>query len=107
MIEYKQFEAYMKPILDWDAKYEKEAEALKQLYPSSFVVPEGGRLVESYIEILSTFIEDDNDWIDYFVWECDLGKTKPYKYVSIHGKKFKLKNIKDLYNLLVYSEKVK
>lgn len=52
-------------------------------------------------DILMDTFNDENDWIGYFIYELDWGKS--YKRGSIKdekGKIIKLKTIKDLYNLL-------
>lgn len=98
MIDYLEFESYIKPIIEDMELFHRQAELLKQLYPSSHVIPESSSLIENYIRLLQKYINDDNDWIPYFVWECDCGKNS--SEVEIGNKKIRLKTIKDLYNVI-------
>lgn len=106
MISFEKFTELFKPIIDWDAKYDREVELLKQLYPSSFVVPEDGKLCEAYITLLEELVGDEDKWIDYFVWACELGKQpKAITINNVHEVYYKLDSVKALYDLLVHCEK--
>ena len=98
-ITLKQFEELFQPILDWNKQFEIEADALKQLFPSSHVVPEGGKLLDSYIKLLSLYVNDVDNFIEYYCWECDFGR-KPQD-IKFDGKvKFHLACLGDLWNLI-------
>ena len=44
-------------------------------------------------------MNDKNDWIEYWIYECDCGKNTKLK-VTCNGKKVKFRTIEDLYNLI-------
>lgn len=76
-ITLEQFKGYMEPIRIYLMESDKAEEGLKLVFPSSFVVPElGGNLLESYINLLSDLLDlpIEEEWINYFVFECDMGK---------------------------------
>jgi hypothetical protein len=77
-ITLEQFKGYMEPIRIYLMESDRAEEGLKLLFPSSFVVSElGGKLLESYINLLSDLLDlpIEDDWINYFVFECNMGKT--------------------------------
>jgi len=94
-----QFKELFQPILDWNEQYNKEAEALKQLYPSSYVLPESEKILDSYIKLLSLYVQDTDEFIDYYCWECDFGK-KPNDVVINGEVHFHLACLGDLWNLI-------
>lgn len=100
MVSYEKFLELFQPIIDWNEKYEKEADLLSKLYPSSFIVPEGDRLIERYIDLLSVYV-GDSDWISYYVWECELGRNPMEVSWNDNTKRIKLNSIKKLYKLIV------
>ena len=87
------------PILDWNEQFEKESKALTQLYPSSFVVPEGGKLLDSYIQLLADYYNDEGEWIEYYCWECEFG-AKPQDVLEDGKVAFHLGCVGDLWNIL-------
>jgi hypothetical protein len=53
------------------------------------------------VNLLKDAMEDEEDWIGYFVYELDCGKDYSKGCVTIHGKAVKLETVDDLYKLLV------
>ena len=97
MVSFEEFLDLFQPIENWNNNYNREAELLSKLYPSSHIVPEGDKLIENYISLLSRYV-GDSDWISYYVWECELGKN-PLE-VSWGNKKIKLNSVRKLYKLI-------
>lgn len=51
-------------------------------------------------DILKDTFNDEADWIGYWIYELDYGKTYKKGCVKEKGKEIPLKTVKDLYNLL-------
>ena len=47
-------------------------------------------------------LNDDNEesWIEYFIWELNFGNNWKEETIKIEGKDFRLQNPCDLWNLL-------
>lgn len=58
-----------------------------------------GRIESDYTWFLKEMFDDKDDWIGYFIYECDFGK-KPMEVKLANGKTFKLRTTKQLYELL-------
>ena len=43
---------------------------------------------------------DEEDWIGYYIWESDWGKTFPCVWDE-EGKEIPLETLQDLYNIIV------
>lgn len=56
------------------------------------------RQEELIVKLLKLYLKDTNDWISYFIYECDCGK-KPME-VKTKTKTFKLKTLNQLWWLL-------
>jgi hypothetical protein len=99
MLTFKEFNRYFDVIIFFREEASKRQDLIQKLYTSSYVVEEHGeRLFDFYVEVLSKLMEDDEEWISYFVWETDMGKNN--MGVEINGKKIKLKSVADLYKIL-------
>ena len=58
-----------------------------------------GFFEEKYIKLLQYAVDDLHDWIPYFVYDCNLGKT-PLTVVFKNGEKIQLKTVKQLYKVI-------
>lgn len=53
------------------------------------------------IELLKELVEDKENWIDWFIFECDCGDNNDFaQVVDRNGKEIPVKNSKDLWNLI-------
>jgi len=101
-ISIEQFKLYFEPISKYNEDFDRNAEALDMLYPSSYIVPElGSHLLDSYISILSDIMGDTDDWISYYVFECNSGK-KPMKVTMGDKTEIELDSIEKLYKIMTY-----
>ena len=62
----------------------------------------GWPMVKAYIEMLKEAVGDDGDWIEYWLWECDRGRSKgQYGWFMRESKeKQPMKNLKDLWKAI-------
>jgi hypothetical protein len=58
-------------------------------------------IVDSLIDMLEEYFEDENEWISYWMFELDFGSKWQSGMVQIEGKDVKLQTIEDLYNILM------
>ena len=63
----------------------------------------GGHFLDSYIALLSESVGDDNNWVDWFVWEDDFGKKK--LKAGYDGKEKKICNVDKLWELIEEGKK--
>lgn len=96
----QEFIKLFEPILRWDKEYSEQAVALQKLYPSSYVTPEGGFLLDSYISLLEKYMKDTEQWISYYIWECNLGKN-PKEICIDKGNKYIIDSLEKLYGIIV------
>lgn len=58
----------------------------------------GYMLMDAYIELLSKNVGDENEWINYYIFECEFGK-KPME-VTVDKKKIKLDSLEKLWKII-------
>lgn len=59
-------------------------------------------LLAEYIKLLRSVFDDENDWIDYYVYDLDFGKDYHDGDVQDeNGQNIPLLTVEDLYNLLI------
>ena len=58
-------------------------------------------IVDSLIDMLEDYFDDDSEWITYWMFELDFGSKWKEGYIELDGKEVKLQTIEDLYNILV------
>ena len=98
MLEFEDFEKYMLEIKDQIDKERKLDEALREMSPNF-----GGFSTNSItleIELLKRLMLDEEDWIGYYIWESDWGKTFSCVWDE-EGKEIPLETLQDLYNIIV------
>lgn len=96
---YREFENRFKPILTYLEERDRANEGLKLLASTSYCsIDIGGNLLDRYIRLLEEVVGDSLNMISWYVFDNDLGKNK--FTVSVGSKSYKIKNLKDLYNLI-------
>jgi hypothetical protein len=99
MISIEEFKLFFNPIQQFLLEEDTNQKSIDILFPDSFArLSQGERLLDSYIRLLEKICEDTEEWINYFVWDCDCGKNP--QNIEINNKKSKLKTIDDLYKVL-------
>ena len=53
------------------------------------------------VKVLTEAMQDKGEWIDYFIYELNMGKEYQPGSVTVDGEDVKLATIDDLYDLLV------
>lgn len=71
---------------------------LKRLYPEMNYFSLG-KLEADYVDLLKLLTDDNDEWISYYIYECDMGE-KPMEVTTPKLGTFKLKTVKQLYALL-------
>lgn len=103
-MEYDEFLKWMQPLVDFRKEAEIRQELLSQLYPESTVIEDYGEdLFDRYTRLLSKMMNDDEDWISYFIWETEMGAI-PME-IKINDEKKELRTLLDLYNIITEKEK--
>jgi hypothetical protein len=54
---------------------------------------------DSYAALVSDTIEDDNEFVQWFIWDNDCGK-RAFKVTFKNGKSIKVKTVKDLIKVI-------
>lgn len=98
MLEFEDFKKYMLEIKDQIDKERKLDEALREMSPDF-----GGFSTNSItleVELLKRLMLDEEDWIGYYIWESDWGKTFSCVWDE-EGEEIPLETLQDLYNIIV------
>jgi hypothetical protein len=100
-VEFEEFESLFKPIETYLKDRDTTNNAVDTIFPSSYVCVElGGNLLDCYIDLLEKYLEIDNNWINWWVFDTEMGKSGTKIEDVKTGKKDDLKTLKDLYNFL-------
>lgn len=79
---------------------DKCAGAFKTLLPNDHVTSyDNYKLYDQLIKILKIAMNDELDWIDYFIYDLDFGSKYYDGCVKLRGNNFTLKTPSDLYIL--------
>ena len=64
----------------------------------------GWPMIRAYIEMLKEAVGDDGDWIEYWLWDCDRGRSKTggWTHQGLHGKMQPMRTLKDLWQAIHY-----
>lgn len=86
-------------------KYDAEcAEAISKVFtePHSYMLQyDNHKIVNALVLALSESMEDDENWIEYYLWELDFGKRNAdLKAYDAQGAEIPLSNAGELYDLL-------
>ena len=98
-ITYKKLVELFDPIIQFTKESRNFNKHLDQMLPSSHVVCElGYHLLDSYINLIGEIV-GDVETINYYVFECDLGRIP--NTIKVKDKSFVLTNLKSLWNFLL------
>jgi len=100
-IEFEEFETLFKPIEVYLKECDSVEEGIDKIFPSSYVSVElGGNLLDCYVDLLEKFLEIDNNWLAWWVFDTEMGKNGTRVEDTNTSKVDDLKTLKDLYNFL-------
>lgn len=88
--------------LQWDNDKEK-AQLLSKVFPENYeanMLYDNNIMKEAFIDLLTEQMNDNDGFIEYFIYELDFGKKGEKLAIIIDNKKICLKNSEDLYNFL-------
>jgi transcription elongation factor GreA-like protein len=100
-------ELFIESIKMIQKQYEIDSEcskAFKKLLPNDYVSGyDNNNLYSQLIKILQILTKDDeqNSWIDYYIWELEFGKKYKDGHVILDNVHYELITPEDLYELLV------
>ena len=63
--------------------------------------PDTDALVQGMIRLLSALVGDDDEWVDWFVYECDLGSVDMEATMQ-DGHVIVPRTASDLYDIITY-----
>jgi hypothetical protein len=98
----------MQNIQDFLNESNKIQSHLQALCTESYVINTiGHKLFDKYVELLEELAEDEGGWIDYYIWDCNMGKEKhKRKYMEVSWKegkkkiKVKMNSVKALWKVI-------
>lgn len=102
MLTFEEFNNYIKRIKKQIECEDSLDKALQEMSPDF-----GGffnAAINISIDLLKKVMNDKNEWIDYYIYEADWGKTFKEVYES-DGTPIPLETIEDLYNIIIDSNK--
>ena len=100
MLTFEEFNDYMKKIKVQLECTNNLDEALKKMSPDF-----GGffnAAIDIAIDLLKRVMNDEDEWIEYYIYEANWGKTFKEVYES-DGTPIPLETIEDLYNIIIDS----
>ena len=97
MLSYEDFENNMNMLISFRKEKEVREEHIDALFFGA-IDDSGEGLFEAYCKLLSSLMGDTEEWISYFIWECNCGRNP--QLATINGKKIKIKDTKTIYTLL-------
>jgi hypothetical protein len=90
-------------------KYDNNiANHLEQAFPNAFratLLPDNTILQQGLIEVLKDAMNDEGNWIEYFIFELDFGRKNDILKVTFNDVEQPLHTPTDLYNLLKKEQK--
>jgi hypothetical protein len=86
-------------ILNYYRRVEKELEKTFGMITENHTYGLLGRVETNHLALLKIAMNDEHDWISYFVYDCDMGKA-PKEITFKDGKKLKLATTQQLYKLI-------
>jgi hypothetical protein len=98
MLTKEGFTFHMEKIKDYLDDVDRIQKAISSVSFNEFTLNLGYDMLDGYIEALMLLMEDQNEWIPWFVFENDFGKNK--LVLPLQGKGVALKNHNQLYELI-------
>lgn len=78
--------------------------ALSEAYPNAFqanLLPSNDIITDALVKVLKKEMDDNGDWINYYLWELNCGKENHRSIVKDgDGKVIPLSNANELYDML-------
>ena len=102
MLTFKEFNDYIKKIREQLEYSDNLDDALRKMSPDF-----GGffnTAIDIAIDLLKRVMNDKDEWIEYYIYEANWGKTFKEVYES-DGTPIPLETIEDLYNIIIDSNK--
>ena len=98
MLSLNDFENYINKVIKY---YQKDSDLSDIMEVEGFIMY-SSELIDVILNLLEEVMEDKEDqWIQYWCWECDFGKDAENIVHDADGKVIQLTTIKDLYFLLL------
>lgn len=97
MVDFKRFKSYIDTIQecsDWtDKLYENKIDLLQSPIDA---------IVNALANLLMNEMHDDGEWINWYCWEIDFGRTNKdnLNVVTIDSKEYRIDSVKKLWDLL-------
>lgn len=98
----KEFSDFMNHLEENSRQNEEAVNALCKVFDSNFINTPSDRNESLIVSILQTIMQDDDDWISYYIYDLDFGKDyKDGMITNQDGSDCPLRNAEDLYDILV------
>ena len=101
-VSKNELERLIKEIKDFDAEIDKLNEHISAIAPGA-VCDFGGRFLDDHIKLLSKYLGDEGDWINWYVFDNNYGKKQ--LEAGYDGKVLKIDRISRLWDLIEESKK--
>jgi hypothetical protein len=76
-MNYKQFKKHIEVLKNFYTEQHEAADAItKALKMNGYLMDFGSELAAAYTKMLQEAVGDEDDWIGYWLWECQMGKKK-------------------------------
>ncbi len=99
MLDYQNFYYAIHNLKKFMKKQDKLDAVLKVIAPSGTSVCEfGNEFIDDYIRLLEQSVNDQSNWVSWFVFENDFG-AKKMKVKLPNGKEYKIASEKLLYDI--------
>lgn len=85
---------------DWQVQY-ATLNALTKCGPDAPITLAIGRMWDAYSNAIAREVGDENDWLDWYCWENDMG-AKGLEVTSTSGKTIKVKSLAQLARVICY-----
>jgi hypothetical protein len=96
-MNYEEFEKHILHVKD---AYMKEV-VLSEIFCNDGIVDLCDDLIDSIIDLLEKYFNDNSEWISYWMWELNFGEEYEPGMVLFPEGEVKLESIRDLYDLLM------
>jgi len=98
MISYDDFHYALTKLKKFLDEQDKLTQVINVIAPSGTCVCEfGNEFIDDYINLLECSVNDDSNWVSWFVFENEFGKKG--LIINIDNKKYKIKSDKLLYDV--------
>jgi hypothetical protein len=106
-MNFKTFKERMKTLHEFFDSQDRIADFIHaELAADSYktCVTFGWPMVRAYIEMLKEAVGDDGDWIEYWLWETDRGRSKTggWTHKKLNDKMQPMRTLKDLWKAIHY-----